>query len=89
MKFSIAFVLRDNVVLHSYNPVGFYTEVVIGFSFEGMKEDKVVECHYFCTEEDLQKTKEKAQLYDNTKVISMSLVEYIKSGYAYFKISDH
>ena len=89
MRYSIEFVLRDNVILQSYNPVGFYTRVVIGFSLEGLKEDQVVECHYFCSEEDLDKTIKKAKLYENTKIVTLSLIEYIEAGYAYFKIKDY
>ena len=88
MKFSVELILRPNVILHSYTPVGFFTEVVIGFSFEGAQEDEVTECHYFCTKDNLKKTIEKAKLYEDTRVISLSLSEYIDSGYAYFKISD-
>ena len=80
----VELVLRKNVKVQRRESLGYFTYVVIGFSFEGTEH---IECHYFCLEKDLEKIMQEAKFYDDSKVTVMNIMEYIEEGYAYLKVS--
>ena len=77
----IELVIRPGVVINEEKS-SFATHVVISWNWE---EDGCTEIHFFCEESQLKQYLEKAKLYEDSKVVSMTIADYITQGHAYIR----
>lgn len=80
----VEIVTRPNVTTN-IETTGFFTHVVISHHF-GEEDSEHIEVHYFCTEAEIEKYKKQAEWYEDSKVYTMSLQQYIEQGYAYIRV---
>ena len=77
----IELVVRPGVVINE-EKCSFATHVVISWNWE---EKGCTEIHFFCEANRINEYLEKAKLYEDSKVASMTIADYIAKGHAYIR----